>query len=252
MGPIAPRRCTLYADKRRPQSDEEAGVAMEAIAAFRSYRRGQEICGYGDLGRHWMRIVSGLARACVLRADGRRQIMDFLQPDDFCVLVSPGSVHVTVEAVVDDTVVALYPRDHLERLADADPQLARRLHTIALETITRLQRRLLTLGPMTASERVGSFLIELADRALHNPAANRRTSTRHSVGVAGPSPRDARTLVLRMSRYDIADYLGLSAETVSRAVTNLKHQGAISLAGTHRVRIVDRSALDHGLDDETS
>ena len=202
---------------------------MEAMAFFRSCHRGQDIYRRTDWGRYWARVVSGLARACVLRADGRRQIIDFLQPDDFFGMAVPESVQISLEAVVDGTVVALYPRERLEALADADPRLGRHLREIAFESIGRLQRRMLTLGPMTAAEKVGSFLVDLADRS---------------------PPSAARTLDLRMSRYDIADYLGLSAETVSRAVTNLKRQGAILLAGSHRVMIVDRGAVDARLDGE--
>jgi CRP-like cAMP-binding protein len=128
---------------------------MDSIASLKSCRRGQELCGLNDSGQHWYRIVSGLARAYVLRADGRRQIIDFLQPGDFFGLTSLASVDITAEAVVEGTVVARYPRERLEFLADSDPGLGRRIREIAFEAIARLQRRLLTLGPMTASEKVG-------------------------------------------------------------------------------------------------
>jgi CRP-like cAMP-binding protein len=219
MGSVHPPRAV-------PQDPD---AIMETLAFFRSCHRGQEIYGRNDLARYWARVASGLARACVLHADGRRQIIDFLQPGDFFGLAVPDSAHITLEAVVEGTVVALYPRERLEALADADPRLSRYLREVAFESIARLQRRMLMLGPMTAAEKVGSFFVELANRSSQSKAA---------------------TLVLRMSRYDIADYLGLSAETVSRAVTNLKHQGAILLAGTHSVKIVDRGALDIRVDGE--
>jgi CRP/FNR family transcriptional regulator, nitrogen fixation regulation protein len=76
---------------------------------------------------------------------------------------------------------------------------------------------------MTALEKVGSFLLEMADR---------------------PFDESEEEVVLPMSRYDIADYLALAVETVSRALTDFKHRGAITFAGVHRVKILDRNALE--------
>jgi CRP/FNR family nitrogen fixation transcriptional regulator len=82
---------------------------------------------------------------------------------------------------------------------------------------------MLTLGRMTALEKVGSFLLEMAER-----------SSKETEGA----------VVLPMSRYDIADYLALAVETVSRALTDFKHRGAITFVGVHRVKILDRHALE--------
>ena len=91
-----------------------------------------------------------------------------------------------------------------------------------MEAITRLQARMLVLGRMTAAEKVGLFLIEMAARS-HNSSVER--------------------IVLPMSRSDIADYLALSVETVCRALTDLKQSGTIRLSGSHCVTIVDHGAL---------
>lgn len=196
--------------------------AIEAIASLSSWRRSEAIDRRVDPHAHLYRVVSGAARACALRSDGRRQILDFLLPSDFFGFAAPDGHDVTVEAMVEDTRVARYPRARLEMLADFDPQLGRRLREVAFKAIARLQTRMLILGRMTALERVGCFLVEMAERSAC------------SVGGA---------VVLPMSRYDIADYLGLSAETVSRCMTDLKHRGAIVLRGT-RFRIVNRRALE--------
>jgi CRP/FNR family transcriptional regulator, nitrogen fixation regulation protein len=111
-----------------------------------------------------------------------------------------------VEAMIEGTAVARYSRRRLEMLAATDPQVAARVREIAFETISRLERRMLTLGRMTALEKVGSFLLEMAER----------------------SSKETEEVVLPMSRYDIADYLALAVETVSCALTDFKHRGAIT------------------------
>jgi CRP/FNR family transcriptional regulator, nitrogen fixation regulation protein len=94
---------------------------------------------------------------------------------------------------------------------------------LAFEAISRSQARMLILGSRSALQKVGSFLVEMAERSPHGAT---------------------EVIVLPMSRYDIADYLALSVETVSRALTDLKQRGMIALSGTHEVTIVDRGALD--------
>jgi CRP/FNR family transcriptional regulator, nitrogen fixation regulation protein len=132
----------------------------------------------------------------------------------------------TIEAIAEGTVVAAYPRRRVEMLADSNPQLAREIRQVAFAALSRLQAQLLILGRVTALEKVGSFILEMVSRL----------SAANSNSVAGP-----------MSRYDIADYLAVSVETVSRSLTDLKHRGAmIKLAGTRIVMIVNRNALEDG------
>ena len=89
--------------------------------------------------------------------------------------------------------------------------------------MSRLQSQLLIVGRVTALEKVGGYLLEMSARM---------------------SSRSSDGLVLPMSRYDIADYLGLSVETVSRSLTHLKERRAIQLIGPRSVRILDRAALE--------
>jgi CRP/FNR family transcriptional regulator, nitrogen fixation regulation protein len=86
-----------------------------------------------------------------------------------------------------------------------------------------MQSQLLIVGRITALEKVGSFIVEMSNRL---------------------SKEDADQVTLPVSRYDIADYLAVSVETVSRALTDLKHRGLIRLSGTRSVRIVNRDALE--------
>jgi CRP-like cAMP-binding protein len=197
--------------------------ASDCLAATTRYRRGQEVYAPEDPAEHWYRVISGMARKCAIKADGRRQIVDFLLPGDFFGLITRHQHRFAVEAVTDGTEVARYPRGKIERLADFDPRVGRLIREAAFEAISRSQARMLILGRMSAQEKVGAFLMEMAERSR-----------------AGA----ARGLVLAMSRYDIADYLGLAAETVSRTLSDLRQGGAIRFEGAHRVRIIDPAALE--------
>lgn len=198
--------------------------SLEALATIRRCERGQAIYGQEESAEAWYRVVAGLLRRFSVRPSGRRQIVDFLQPGDFFGFAGGDENHgFCVEAVVAGTVVACYPRGRVEALADADPRVGRFIRRKALEAVNRLQGQIRILGRTRAPEKVGAFLLDMATR------------------FAG---RDGARLVLPMSRYDIADYLSLSVETVSRAMTELQESGAIMLAGTRQVTIVLRDTLE--------
>jgi CRP-like cAMP-binding protein len=211
------RRAQVTAPGARLASDPPLRDPLDAsdcLATTTRYRRGEEVYAPGDPAEHWYRVVSGMARKCAVEADGRRQIVDFLLPGDLFGLITRHEHRFAVEAVADGTEVARYPRGKIERLADFDPRIGRLIREAAFEAISRSQARMLILGRMSALEKVGAFLIEMAERSR-----------------AG-APEG---IVLSMSRYDIADYLGLAAETVSRTLSDLRQGGAIRLEGTHRV-----------------
>jgi CRP-like cAMP-binding protein len=199
--------------------------SLDSIAVTRRYYRGQEICSQARPAEYWYRVTAGAARRCVILSGGRRQIVDLLLPGNFFAGSDHENHDFAIEAVMEGTVVIGYPRRRAEKLAEHNPQLTREIQEIALETISRLQEQLLILGRTTALEKVGCFLLLMAERLS-----------------AGGADR----VHLPISRYDIADYLALSVETVSRSLTDLKHRGMISLAGTRQVRIVNRSALEDG------
>lgn len=226
---VAPVAVTV-GSQTRPASEPPIADPFEALgcpATTLRCRRGEEIYAPDDRADYWYRVIAGMARKCGVKADGRRQIIDFLLPGDFFGLITRQEHRFSVEAVADGTEVARYPRGKIERLADFDVQIGRRIREAAFEAISRSQSRMLILGRMSALEKVSAFLIEVAERSR-------------------PGARDA--VVLTMSRYDIADYLGLAAETVSRTLSDLRQSGAIRLEGAHRVSILDRGALEQGDD----
>jgi CRP/FNR family transcriptional regulator, nitrogen fixation regulation protein len=196
--------------------------ALRPRAVTAQYSRGQEICGQSEPADHWFWIIAGSARRSVIRPDGRRQIVDLLLPDD-CFGFTNGAVYDdTVEAVAADTYAARCSRRDVEAVADSNPELAREIRQAAFEAMLRLQAQIAIMGRVTALQKVGGYLLEMSARM---------------------SNRSGESLVLPMSRYDIADYLGLSVETVSRSLTHLKDRGAIKLIGPRSVRILERAAL---------
>ena len=209
-----------------PRSRTCGGDILEAYARIRRYRRDEEIYGAEEPADSWYRVVSGVARKFAVQSDGRRRIVDFLLPGDFFGFTALSHHHFSVEAVLEDTMIASYARDPLEALALTDPRLGRTLSAIACSVITRLQSRILIFGGVTAQAKVALFLREMAARSQAETAD--------------------QVFLLPMSRYDIADYLALSVETVSRALTRLRRCGAIALVGRNGVRIADLQLTSDG------
>jgi CRP/FNR family transcriptional regulator, nitrogen fixation regulation protein len=195
----------------------------DSLRKLRVYRRNQQICGTGEGTEHWYCLLSGAARISILLVDGRRRIVDFLMPGDFFGFRARHINSFAAEAIIPGTRVACYPRRALEIIADSDALLGRRMRDIALESTSRSQARLLILGRVTALEKVRAFLEEMALRSFD---------------------QREQAIVLPMSRYDIADYLAISVETVCRALTELKRRGSIKPASTRRIRMMSRSHVN--------
>jgi CRP-like cAMP-binding protein len=195
---------------------------LESVAQRTRYRAEQTIYAVGDPTHYWYRVESGGARLVALAGDGRRQILAFLLPGDFFGFSARAQHHLAAESVTKDTVIARYPRREAERLVATSFTLAEHIREVAFECLSRMQDRLVDIGRPTAIERVAAFLLELADR----PCASARSE-----------------VVLEMSRFDIADYLAVSMETVSRSLNELRRRGTIALAHPRHVRIVDRAGL---------
>ncbi|MDB5581441.1 MAG: family transcriptional regulator, nitrogen fixation regulation protein [Bradyrhizobium sp.] len=207
---------------RRILSTQPHGLKrLDSVAAIVHCDREQEIPNSSGRPGHWYCVIVGAARRCTIRSDGRRQILDMILPHDFF-FVSDSDMDGTIEAAVEDTVLASYPGAQIEQLAERDPLFARELRTVALQSLARCRNQLQIIGGTTAVEKVGSFLLSLDGR--------------------GPVKRGY--VELPVSRYDIADYLAISVETVCRAMTDLQHRGVIALAGTRTVKILNRAVLE--------
>ena len=198
----------------------DALVALECIGTRLSFSRNDEIYAEGDGSDCWYKVVSGTVRVCKLLADGRRHIAEFCLSGD-CFGVDGGGERGYSAEAVDDVIVMRYQRKATERLIDQNPALARHLRDAMLRDLANAHGRTLLLGRMTATERVATFLLEMFDR------------------------RDrTRGLELPMPRTDIADYLGLTIETVCRILSLFKRDGVIVIPSPHRIELLDRDALE--------
>ena len=198
----------------------EALVALEQIGTRRSLSRDDEIYAEGDRADCWYKVVSGTVRICKLMADGRRHIAEFLFAGECFGLDDHGERVFSAEGI-GDVIVMRFPRLATQRLIEEKPELAGHMWNMTLRSLAHAQTRMLLLGRMTASERVASFLLELSER------------------------RDVRrNLDVPMSRNDIADYLGLTIETVCRVLSAFKKDGAITIPSPHRIELCDRDILE--------
>jgi CRP/FNR family nitrogen fixation transcriptional regulator len=195
----------------------DALVAFEQIGGRRSFARNEEIFVEGDAADCWFRVISGTVRLCKLLADGRRHIAEFFFSGDCFGLENVPERLFAAEAVSDVRI----PRRATERLLDENPSLARGLRDMTLRDLANAQIRMMTLGRLSAPERVATFLLDMFER------------------------RDAtRILDLPMCRNDIADYLGLTIETVCRVISSFKRDGVIDIPTPHRVELRNRAALE--------
>jgi CRP/FNR family nitrogen fixation transcriptional regulator len=195
-------------------------VALERIGTRLSFSRNAEIYPEGGHADCWYKVVSGTVRICKLLADGRRHVAEFYFSGD-CFGIDGANERLYSAEAVDDVIVMRYRHGATEQLVDGSPALARLLRETVLRELSNAQGRALLLGRMTAPERVATFLLEMLER------------------------RDrTRVLDLPMSRNDIADYLGLTIETVCRTLSAFKRGGAIAIPNPHRIELLDRSALE--------
>jgi CRP/FNR family transcriptional regulator, nitrogen fixation regulation protein len=192
--------------------------SMQMMGAVMSFPRNTEIFGENEPADYVYRVISGSVRTYKILSDGRRQIGAFYLPGDIFGL-EMGEEHSFSAEAISDSKVLVIKRSAVTGLAARDNDVARELWTMTGRELHRVQDHIMLLVK-TAQERVVSFLLEMAART---PTAN--------------------AVDLPMSRQDIADYLGLTIETVSRTLTHLESTAAIELPSSRRVVLRNRSAL---------
>jgi len=206
-------------------------AAMEAeelrrladISAAQRLDGGQIIFAEGDGADAMFNVTVGTVKLYKLLPDGRRQITGFLSTGDFLGLSINESYAYSAETVTA-TTLCRFPRRKMEGLLDEFPRMQRRLFSMATNELAAAQDQMLLLGRKTAKEKICSFLLMMSQRAARR------------------GHKDNPVLV-PMSRADIADYLGLTTETVSRTFTQLKTSGVISLQEGNKVLVADIDAL---------
>jgi CRP/FNR family transcriptional regulator, nitrogen fixation regulation protein len=197
---------------------EPLGQSMQLMGATMSFPRNSEIFGENEPADYLYKVVSGSVRTYKILSDGRRQIGGFYLPGDVFGFQCDDEHSVSAEAISDAKVLVI-KRSALNALASRDAAIARELFALTSRELWRMQKRVLLLIK-NAQERVVSFLLEMAERV--------------SAGNA---------IELPMSRQDIADYLGLTIETVSRTLTSLECAAAIEVPTSRRIVLRNRSAL---------
>lgn len=186
---------------------------LPAIGPRMSYERDEEIFGEGEKAEYIYQVLEGVVRTCRFLGDGRRQIEDFHMAGEYFGL-EIGEDHTSTAEAIGKATVVLIRRGTLSDLAARDVTVAGRMLHLTLKGLRRTQDHVLMLGRRGACERVASFLLDFAGRTA------------------------AKALIeLPMSRQDIADYLGLTIETVSRTFSQFEAEGVIGLPDRRRVTV---------------
>jgi CRP/FNR family nitrogen fixation transcriptional regulator len=201
-----------------PPRGHESGDPVDLMGAPMLFARNAEIYGESEPADYLYKVLSGTVRTYKVLTDGRRQVGGFYVPGDICGL-EMGEEHTFSAEAITECKVLVITRSALVALAERDHDVARQLWTITGSELRRVQDHTMLLIK-SAQERVASFLLEMSERI--------------SAGNAVELP---------MSRQDIADYLGLTMETVSRTLTNLENAATIELSSSRRIVLRNRSAL---------
>lgn len=217
-GDIATTKPTLPIPNGMPAVNALADAFAVMGAAMR-FEHNSEIFGEGEPAEYFYRVVKGAVRTYKLLNDGRRQISAFHMAGDIFGLEAGREHRFTADAIADSTVLVI-KRSTLMALANRDSEIASGLWAQATGDLLRAQDHMLLLGRKNAHERVASFLLEMAERGTVHESVE-----------------------LPMSRQDIADYLGLTIETVSRTLTLLESESAIELPTSRRILLRDPAAL---------
>ena len=203
---------------RVPAADPELGGVIELMGAAMSFARNAEIYGEGEPADYLYKVVSGTVRTYKVLTDGRRQVGGFYLPGEIFGLETGDEHGFSAEAITQCEVLVIR-RSALVALADTDHDVARQLWTLTGNELRRVQGHILLLIK-SAQERVAAFLLEMEQRVCAGNAVE-----------------------LPMSRQDIADYLGLTIETVSRTLTTMENASTIELSSSRRIVLRNRSAL---------
>lgn len=199
---------------------------LDAAMTFTRWRREENCAALStDGGLCW--VVSGIVRKCAVHENGQRRIVDLIMPGDFFALESDDARNFSFQSASEGTVTARLTQRNLNRFATEKPDAYRLFYLLACAVIARLEKQLLVQGRTTATEKIAAYLLLM--------------STRLSGSKDG-------AVVLPVSRYDIADHLGIAVETVSRAITELRRAGLIQLDGPRRIRITSRTRMQKKAD----
>lgn len=214
--------------------DTDELVALEQLKYYRSFQAGQTVIWSGDRMDFVASVVSGIATLTQTMEDGRRQMVGLLLPSDF--VGRPGRMIASYDVTATtDLVMCCFRRKPFEDMMVKTPHVAQRLLEMTLDELDAAREWMLLLGRKTAREKIASLLAIIA----------RRDASLHL-----RQPSSQLTVDLPLTREEMADYLGLTLETVSRQISALKRDGVIRLEGKRQIVIPDlRRLLEEAGDD---
>jgi CRP/FNR family transcriptional regulator, nitrogen fixation regulation protein len=205
----APANRTVNVVRADAVKADSLSQSMHLMGVTMAYPPSSEIFGENEPADYLYKVISGSVRTYKILSDGRRQVGGFYLPGDIFGLEFTDEHTLSADAITDCKVLVV-KRSALNALAGRDASVAQQLLALTGRELRRVQDRILLLIKC-ARERVASFLLEMAERASGN------------------------IIELPMSRQDIADYLGLSVETVSRTLTSLEIAATIEVSTSRRI-----------------
>ena len=223
-------RCSTCPIRHRAvcsQSSPEELVELDAAKYYTDYKPGQEIVGEGEPTKALGSVVSGVVALHKTLEDGRRQMVGLLFPSDF--IGRPLRPVAPYDAVaVTPVKMCMFHRDRFERILDGSKNLEHRLLQMTLDELDAARDWMLLLGRKTARERLASFLMIVAKR---------------QVQLEQCELTDGMRIDIPLTREAIAEFLGLTIETVSRQFTALRKQGVLAIPDRRHADLTDLSAL---------
>src|SRR5438045_2078549 len=208
----------LHAPAAKHIADRPLTGSIEMIGAVMPFARNVEIYGENEPADYLYKVISGTVRTYKVLNDGRRQIGAFYLPGDMFGIES-GEEHAFSAEAITNAKVLVIKRSAVTALAARDSAVAQQLLALTAHELARMQHHIMLLIK-SAQERVAGFLLEMADRV-----------------------HVRNEIELPMSRQDIADYLGLTIETVSRTLTQLENAAAIALPTSRHIVLCNRAVL---------
>lgn len=200
---------------------------LDAIKFYKTFDPGQEIVAAGEQTDFLGSVVDGVVSLSKTLSDGRRQTVGLMFPSDFVGRVMRPVAPFDAVAVTP-VKLCLFTRARFERVLKETPALEKRLLEMTLDELDAARDWMLLLGRKTAKEKIANFLMILGRRAA---------------SLDNRKPGDGLEFTLPLTREAIAEYLGLTIETVSRQITALRKAGLIELVDTRTIRVPDYLAL---------
>ena len=208
---------------------------LEAMKYYRSFQAGQTVVWSGDRMDFVASVVTGIATLTQTMEDGRRQMVGLLLPSDF--VGRPGRTIAPYDVTAaTDLVMCCFRRKPFEDMMATTPHVAQRLLEMTLDELDAAREWMLLLGRKTAREKIASLLTIIA---------------RRDTGLKKRSAKGSISFDLPLTREEMADYLGLTLETVSRQMSALKRDGVIELGEKRRILVPDFDRLSDQTGDDT-